>query len=227
MEQENLGTSNLWALVTSAGLQTLEHTKWALSSLPSAQAWELGGSCQGELGMPLEGFLLSNFREIPGVQAEGTMCCRKNLWINTSGMTHEHGLGQLGSSLHWVNTILKTSKIALTSYRQAQKCTQLSKQLKTVKKLGTYFWVLISVKLGLNTVLQVSLKPSIKSSPNFCELGENVHIYAFGGVLWISSSTASGIPVALWPGKARGELLDFCRQGVGQHLLWWLLCPGG
>lgn len=38
-----------------------------------------------------------------------------------------------------LNTILKNSKIALTSYRQAQKCSQLSKQLKTVKILGTYF----------------------------------------------------------------------------------------
>lgn len=79
MEQQNSGTSKLWVLSLQLGWQTLEHTKCALSSLPSAQAWELGGSCQGELGMPLEGFLLRDFREIPGVQAGGTTCCRKNL----------------------------------------------------------------------------------------------------------------------------------------------------
>lgn len=34
-----------------------------------------------------------------------------------------------------------------------------------------------------------------------------------------ASPTAKGISLALWPGKVRGELLDFFRRGVAQDLL--------
>lgn len=86
MEQQSSGDQSSELLSLQLGWQTLEHTKCALSSLPSAQAWELGGRCQGELGLPLQGF--------QGNSWCASTCCRKNLQNNTSGMTHGHRLGQ-------------------------------------------------------------------------------------------------------------------------------------
>lgn len=64
MEQQNSGDQSSELLSLQLSWQTLEHTKCALSSLPSAQLGSLVGAARESWECPWK-----NFREIPGVQA--------------------------------------------------------------------------------------------------------------------------------------------------------------